>query len=162
MVFSSFFKIIDYFGFAVTSLLTSVFGIIWASLTRVGTLDTLKLSLVFYSLFRTFVFTFTFAYLADVLGFSYYGVLAGVLFMTSGFIGLLQYWLRIAIAGTCHLKLEDTCSHGNWHLLHTIVLISLILILPIISYKDYWRRRTSPHMSKPKSNFDVHNYITGG
>lgn len=152
--------IMDYFGFPVTSLLTAFFGIGWACLLRVETLESLRMSLIFYTLFRTALFTFTFAYLADVLGFAYYGVLAGLLFMASGFIGLTQYWLRIAVAGTCHLNIGETCSQGQWVTLHNVILISF-LVLPVISFQDYWRRRSSPHMSRPKSDFDVQDYFQG-
>ena len=152
--------IMDFFGFPITSLLTAVFGITWACLLRVETLESLRLSLIFYTLFRTFLFTFTFAYLADVLGFTYFGILAGLLFMASGFIGLTQYWLRIAVAGTCHLNLGvgQECSEGQWVTLHNAILVTF-LVLPVISFQDYWRRRSSPHMSRPKSDFDVQDYF---
>ncbi len=67
----------DYFGFPATSFLTVLFACIWASLQVFPTKGAIVISFVFYSLFRTFLFTFLFAYLADTLGFKYFGVLAG-------------------------------------------------------------------------------------
>jgi hypothetical protein len=68
-----------------------------------------------YALFRTFLFTYFFAYLADALGFKYFGVLAGVAFFCAGLAGLLQSPLMRFGAGTCHLDTPPPpeCSTGR-------------------------------------------------
>lgn len=108
-----------------------------------GSRSSIIVSFVFYSLFRTFLVTFTFAYLADSLGFHYFGVLAGVVFVISGFTGLLQYPLRLAVSGTCYkqpLNSVIECDRGHWQLINTVMLVSFVLLL-VFSYRDYWRRQ---------------------
>ena len=74
----------DTVGFPATSFATTVFGSIWALLLLESTSKSVMGSFVMYTLFRTFLFTFLFAYLADSLGFKYFGVLAGMVFVFSG------------------------------------------------------------------------------
>lgn len=107
------------------------------------------MSFIFYSLFRTFLITFTFAYLADSLGFHYFGVLAGVVFVISGFAGLLQYPLRLLVSGTCYKEtissssssssVDSDCNNGQWKLVNLVMLVSFVALLSF-SYRDYLRR----------------------
>ena len=64
---------------------------------------TLLPSFFCYAVFRTLLYTFLFAYIADTMGFHYFGVLAGLMFVISGVVGLLQYPLAKWAEGTCHL-----------------------------------------------------------
>ena len=145
---------IDFFGFPVTSVLTTFFAIIWSCLILIGTKTSILISLVFYSLFRTFLVTFTFAYIADSLGFHYFGILAGTVFLLGGVVGLFQYPLKLLISGTCHREITNhdatssisistissICSKGYWYQVNILMLISF-LILIIFSYRDYIRRK---------------------
>jgi hypothetical protein len=73
--------IMDFGGFPITSFLATSFGISWSILLLLDDLKYILAAFVCYTLFRTFLFTFTFAYLADTLGFKYFGFLAGLVFL---------------------------------------------------------------------------------
>jgi hypothetical protein len=87
-------------GFPLTSVSTVAFGLIWSLLFLYDSKNLLIPSFIFYAMYRTFLFTFLFAYLADTMGFKYFGVLAGIMFAVGGFVGLLQYPLAFWAAGT--------------------------------------------------------------
>jgi hypothetical protein len=88
-------------GFPLTSVATVAFGLIWSLLFLYDSKNLLIPSFIFYAMYRTFLFTFLFAYLADTMGFRYFGVLAGIMFAVGGFVGLLQYPLAFWAAGKC-------------------------------------------------------------
>lgn len=134
----------DRVGFPTTAFVTVSCAVLWAALLLVKTHTALFVSFIFYSLFRTFFFTFLFAYLADVLGFKYFGVLAGVMFVLGGFLGLLQYPLAQWAAGTCHTSDDNPfisgCSHGKWESLNFVMLLSLLGTY-YFCYTDYKNRK---------------------
>jgi hypothetical protein len=136
--------LMDTVGFPATSAITVGLGSTWALLMLFDDVHALLPSFVFYSLFRVFLFTFLFAYLADSLGFRYFGVLAGLMFVTGGFIGLLQYPLAQWAAGTCHLATSPVgkihCSRGMWSGINLVMAISLLSMF-WFSYRDWVRRR---------------------
>ena len=90
-------------GFPVTWTITVATGVLWSLLLLYDTTWTLLPSFFCYAVFRTFLYTFLFAYIADTMGFHYFGVLAGLMFVISGIVGLLQYPLAKWAEGTCHL-----------------------------------------------------------
>ncbi|KAJ1399549.1 hypothetical protein B484DRAFT_484002, partial [Ochromonadaceae sp. CCMP2298] len=87
--------LMDVGGFPITALITTLAGMLWSVLLGVG--------FAAYSLYRTSFYTFFFAYLADVLGFRYFGMLAGIISLLGGILGTLQYPLAQYVQGTCHL-----------------------------------------------------------
>lgn len=139
--------LMDIKGFPTTSVLTITCGLIWALLLLYSTPTTLLASFAFYSLYRTFFFTFFFAYLADTLGFRYFGMLAGVIFLFAGILGMLQYPLAELAAGTCHsLTVHSThaeiknCNKGHWFLLNSVMTVTIASTY-YFSYQDSVRRR---------------------
>ena len=136
--------IMDNKGFPVTSVVTVSFGVVWSLLFLYDSVYSLLPSFMFYALFRTCLFTFLFAYLADTMGFRFFGVLAGLMFVFGGFVGLLQYPLAIWAAGTCHsanspLKREH-CSRGHWEEVNLLMVCSMVSLF-WFSYRDWVRRR---------------------
>jgi hypothetical protein len=130
-------------GFPITMLVTIFFGVVWAILLSTGDSQLLVVSFVFYALFRTFLYTFIFSYLADKLGFKYFGILVGIMFFVSGIFGLLQYPLSVWAGGTCiTAKASDqaTCSHGQWALLNHLTVFMLMGLL-YFPYQDYVERQ---------------------
>ena len=74
----------DTWGFRVTLALTVGLGCVWAAATLVPSAFVLGASFGVYALFRTFTFNFFFAFLADSLGFRFFGILAGASFFVAG------------------------------------------------------------------------------
>lgn len=141
--------LMDKYGFPITMLVTIFFGIVWAILLGTSKANLLYPSFLFYALFRTFLYTFIFSYLADKLGFKYYGVLAGVLFFLSGIVGLLQYPLALWAAGTCISPVPapgQYCSHGQWSWLNHVMTVMLVGLL-YFPYQDYRERNVLLRLS---------------
>jgi len=135
--------LMDMAGFPITSLLVTVSGIIWAVLLLLDSEQNhlLIASFVFYSIYRTSFFTFFFAYLADTLGFRYFGMLAGIIFLLGGVAGMFQYPLAQIGSGTCHHAHAnfDSCSHGEWFNINLVMTLMIAAML-YFSYQDYRRR----------------------
>jgi MFS family permease len=135
--------LMDRKGFPATSLLCIGSGIVWALLLLADSPERhlLTLSFVFYSIYRTSFFTFFFAYLADVLGFRYFGMLGGIIFLLAGILGMLQYPLALYAAGDCHVYTSDqsTCDKGRWALVNTVMVVMVTASL-YFTYQDYLRR----------------------
>lgn len=145
--------LMDKNGFPITMLVTIFFGIVWAVLLSTGDSKFLYVSFVFYALFRTFLYTFLFSYLADKLGFKYYGILAGILFFVSGIVGLVQYPLSVWAGGTCITaspEEQSTCSHGQWGLLNHLA-IAMLLGLLYFPYQDFLERQQIMRYNSSKS-----------
>lgn len=158
--------IMDRYGFSIAAAFTISCGVCWSFLLLFESKMTLLASFVFYSMFRTSLFTFVFAYLADTLGFKYFGVLGGVMFVSAGILSFLQVPLANAINGTCHLHTvteavmsaagkhhgktidisppistitEVTCTHGYWWYWNIFVFI-VIIGTYYFAYQDYQLR----------------------
>jgi signal transduction histidine kinase len=135
--------LMDIKGFPATSLVLTCTGMVWAYLILMDSEQrhVLLLSFVFYSLYRTTFFTFFFAYLADVLGFRYFGMLAGIIFLLAGILGMAQLPLATYASGTCHILAADQaeCSKGNWGFVNSVMVLMITCTL-YFSYQDQARR----------------------
>lgn len=133
--------LMDLHGFPVTSAFSIGCGILWAALLLIRSSTALVISFVFYAAYRTSFYTFFFAYLADTLGYKYFGMLAGIIFVLGGLLGITQYPLAQLVAGTCHDDNadQDTCSHGHWAIVNLIMLVMVASTL-YFTVAD-WRRR---------------------
>lgn len=71
-------------------------------------------------------------------------VLAGVVFASSGVVGLLQYPLTKWATGDCHLANADAfhCDRGRWDTVNLGMLLSFVFLFSF-SYSDWVRRRNS-------------------
>jgi len=138
--------LMDKAGFPATSFITLLFALGWSLLLLLETPNSLIGAFVCYSIFRTFLFTFLFAYLADTLGFKYFGILAGLMFVFGGVFSLLQYPLVEWASGTCHFITNNSdfkmahCDRGQWRNLNIVMAISFVALFGF-SYQDYVRRR---------------------
>lgn len=131
----------DTLGFPLTSSIISILGFFWSILLYFQSKETLIASFVFYAMFRTFLFTFVFAYLPDVLGFKYFGVLAGIMFVLGGVLSFLQFPLAELVQGTCMtLSQLSTCDHGYWGNLNLFMAFSLLSTI-YFSYSDWQARK---------------------
>lgn len=133
----------DWVGFTITSVVIISLGLLWSLLILIPSKTALIASFVAYTCFRTFFFTFLFAYIADTLGFKFFGALSGVMFVIGGVFGLLQYPLSQYAMGTCHLNLKDdanTCTKGSWREVNLLMLVMIVLSF-MFSYRDWVRRR---------------------
>jgi MFS family permease len=130
-------RLMDRCGFVATAAVTvTMAGLFGANvLWPVGGAGVWQLGLAFvaYALFRTFLFTYFFAYLADALGFRYFGVLAGASFLVAGCAGLLQSPLMEWGAGDCHLYKDPPadCDPGNWRSINALQLGCLLALYAI-------------------------------
>lgn len=148
--------LMDTTGFPFTAVLITLSGVLWSICLLVSTSYTLLLSFLFYSFYRISFFIFIFGYLVDTFGFKYYGLLAGIMFLCGGFIGLLQYPLATYALGTCHHNhhnhnnvvidnngvddsMEDDCDQGQWYQVHIVMMIMILSTL-YFSYQDQVRR----------------------
>jgi hypothetical protein len=120
-------------------MITVSLGCAWAAMTLVRSREVLLLSFAVYALFRTFTFNYYFAFLADRLGFRYFGVLAGISFCVAGLVGLfLQAPLLNWAHAPCTTSSSETlvgaeCGYGNWHEvdLWKLGTIALLYVLPL-------------------------------
>eukprot|EP01034_Spumella_vulgaris_P026305 gene26305-32869_t len=136
--------LMDVAGFSVTSIVMILLGFLWALFLLVNSTTSLLVSFVFYASFRTFLFTFLFAYLADTLGFKYYGILSGTMFAIAGFVSVFQYSLALYASGTCHIGdvSAEGCTHGRWSEVNVIMAVSMCAMF-LFSYSDWIRRATA-------------------
>ena len=133
--------LLDGYGYPTTMFATILFSIIWAVLLCLRSASYLMASFVAYALFRTFLYTFIFSYMSDRLGFQFFGILVGVLFVISGFVGLLQYPLSEWAYGDCYSTHgEPDCSHGEWNFLNHLMLANFVILL-FFPYQDHVERR---------------------
>ena len=132
--------LMDYCGYPVTMLVTIVFAIIWAFLLCLSNPVYIYASFAAYALFRTFLYTFLFSYIADRLGFKFFGILVGILFAVAGFVGLLQYPVSTFADGDCITKPGPDCNEGQWNNLNHIMLCSFVPLL-FFPYQDYIERK---------------------
>lgn len=149
----------DHLGFPLTATTISTFGLLWSLCLLSESKTFLIPSFIFYTLFRTFLFAFLFAYAADTMGFKYYGILVGIMFVISGFISLLQYPLAKWASGTCHEVNEgEYCTVGNWSAVN-IAMVFMMIFSFIFAFED-WRRRRSilKKVSSSRMNLSSINY----
>jgi MFS family permease len=132
--------LMDRVGYPVTSFVITTFGILWALCVMSGSEQALVPSFIFYAIYRTFLFTFLFAYLADALGFKYFGVMAGLMFVAGGVASLFQYPLGEWAAGSCHVENTLQCDKGHWFIVNTTMLLTMLLSYSF-TYYDWLRRR---------------------
>ena len=142
----------DGLGFPVTSLTLITFGCLWSLCLFSQIKSLLILSFILYALFRTFLFTFLFAYAADTLGFKYFGILVGIMFVAGGVVSLLQYPLTQWATGTCHniSNLQFSCLPGRWIYIHLLMIITMFLSYSF-TYYDWIRRKSISSLKKVNS-----------
>ena len=137
----------DTWGFRVTLALTVGLGVAWAACTLIPDPTVLGASFGVYALFRTFTFNFFFAFLADSLGFRFFGVLAGASFFVAGVVGLLADPLMVYAHGACPTFPHDAagktaaevaaeiaaCDHGNWDIVNGLKVgtLALLFLFPL-------------------------------
>ena len=138
--------LMDKTGFPMTSFITLLFALGWSLLLLMETPNSLIGAFICYSIFRTFLFTFLFAYLADTMGFKYFGILAGLMFVFGGIFSLIQYPLVEWASGTCHFITNNAdfrmahCDRGQWRNLNILMVISFVALFSF-SYQDFLRRK---------------------
>lgn len=99
--------------------------------------------------------TFTFAYMADTLGFDYFGILVGVAFAIAGFVSFIQIWLRDYAIGTCHIvPPPDHCNPGRWDIINWIM-FGTVILLPLFSIRDYFRRDQQTKRLLQRANLNL-------
>ena len=133
-------RLMDRCGFVATAAVTVALGCVYGlCVLTPGSEWRLVLGFVAYALFRSFLFTFFFAELADSLGFKYFGVLAGVSFLIAGVAGLLQSPLMEWGAGDCHLTRDPVpgCFQGNWRSINLTQLLCLaaLFAIPLLDWR---------------------------
>lgn len=135
----------DKLGFPATATFTCSMGVIWALLLVYNSRTSVFASFFFYAIFRTFLFTFIFAYIADTLGFKYFGLLAGLMFVIGGLVGCAQYPIAQWATGTCHFNSTVSmthCDRGHWSVVNLIMLASMLASFAF-PYADWIIRRRS-------------------
>jgi len=134
-------RLMDKAGFTATAVVTVTLAVIYG----LGVLGSpsegqLIAAFVAYALFRTFLFTYFFAYLADALGFKYFGILAGVAFFMAGLAGMLQSPLMDYASGDCHLAYPPSpgCDVGRWGIIHLLQVACLcaLYLIPFLDFQD--------------------------
>jgi hypothetical protein len=121
-------------------------------------------SFLAYSLFRTFLYPFVFAYIADVCGYKYFGILGGVLFVSGAVVSVFTIPLSNWAMGDCHAfnnvalggdsnanseaegsavaEVFAHCSHGQWNIIFFVIALSFgALLLAFPTFDLYYRRQ---------------------
>jgi len=133
--------LMDVYGYPTTMLVTILSSIVWAFFLCLQNADFLIPSFVAYAFFRTLLYTFIFSYMADRLGFQFFGILVGVLFIISGFMGLLQYPFSEWAYGNCYsTNGASNCSSGQWSILNHFMFANFVLLL-FFPFQDHVERR---------------------
>jgi len=140
-------------GYVVMSSLVGLSAFLWTLLVLYDTTTSLLYSFAFYTLFRTSLFAFVFAYTGDVFGASHFAVLIGLLFVASGLVGLLTYPLGSWARGTCNddnlssttdsaspIFPDSDCKKGHWQLVSLLMAFSCLYFI-YFSYADWVERR---------------------
>lgn len=159
-------RLMDKCGFVATAAVTVTLAVLYGLGVLWPGEPQLILAFVAYALFRTFLFTYFFAYLAEALGFKFFGVLAGVAFFVAGMAGLLQSPLMEIGAGTCHLDPhpQPGCFMGNWGWINIVqlgCLLSLYLV-PIMDAKESSKKQQQqPLMAKRTPSFGSASAVAG-
>jgi MFS family permease len=145
----------DNLGYSVTAGLMVSLGVAWSILLILSfhNVDYLVMSFIVYSLYRTCTFTFFFAYIADTLGFRFFGLVAGMQFLIAGIVGLAQAPAANWASGDCHkhrFQVHDrhehqdsVCDLGEWLTLDYIMLFTLFSLYLFV-YGDYKYRQQPP------------------
>merc|ERR1711988_622789 len=132
--------LMDTSGFISTCIVTLFFSLAYSLLLLWPGKYQLLTGFASYAFFRTSLFTYFFAYLADALGFRYFGILAGVSFFLSGLASLIQAPLMDWASGTCHLQGADldTCDNGNWPFLYYVQSFCFLclFLIPIFDRRE--------------------------
>lgn len=151
----------DKLGFSRTSAVIILLGLIWCTLLLTHSKLALISSFVLYTCFRTFFFTFLFAYLADTLGFQYFGVLSGVMFIFGGLVGVFQYFLTLYASGKCYMvmsenttNIETLCTSGKWFEVNCVMTVCILCCL-VFSYCDYLRREKQKTLNNNDNDMSV-------
>ena len=116
-------------GVPFTALILSVLSLMWACAVLVENEESILPAFVCYSLFRVFLYIFTFAYVQDVFGPSYSDVLMGVLFLWSGLVNLLGIPMTNYAIGDCAIVAENLitdCNRGNWSNIFLLKILSTL------------------------------------
>jgi MFS family permease len=116
-------------GVPLTALVISVMSMLWTCSVLVEDEALILPSFVLYSLFRVFLYIFTFAYIQDVFGAHYSDVLMGVLFLVSGAVNLLSIPMAKYAMGTCASAVQSmlvTCDRGRWSHIFLLKLASCL------------------------------------
>jgi hypothetical protein len=141
---------IDSLGFRKTLMITLSLGCFWSVCTMVPDRLVLVFSFCVYAVFRTFLFNYYFTFVADRLGFRFFGILAGVSFFIAALFGLLQAPLLEYIQSPCvnFGDSPESCAVARWRLVNLVKLITIASL-----YGFTWR----PSTDKPVSNnrYDV-------
>jgi hypothetical protein len=92
------------------------------------------------------------------MGFKYFGILAGLMFVFGGVFSLLQYPLVEWATGTCHFITNNAdfrmahCDRGHWYELNIAMLFSFVSLFGF-SYQDFVRRRREQIMESHSQYF---------
>ena len=111
----------------ITALVLSCLSLMWACGILVETPASVLPSFVCYSLFRVFLYSFTFAYVHDVFDSTYNDVMIGVLFLCSGLVNLLAIPLARFAMGDCAVAAQNmlsTCDRGKWSSIFLLKILS--------------------------------------
>jgi len=96
----------DELGFSTSIACTSVFAVGFAATALWAPIYWQPLTFVFYSFFRSFLFSVMFAYLANEFGYRHFGLLSGIMLGVGGCLGFLQYPLvrKMVVRDVTHAK----------------------------------------------------------
>jgi len=118
---------IDKLGLRITLMITVALGCLWSACTLIADRNVLLFSFGVYALFRTFLFNYYFTFVADRLGFRFFGILAGASFFIAAVFGLLQAPLLAYIQSPCveFGATREECEVVRWKMINTAKLISI-------------------------------------
>jgi MFS family permease len=148
---------IDKLGFRKTLIITLSLGCLWAACTLISHRYVLLFSFGVYSLFRTFLFNYFFTFVADRLGFRFFGILAGISFFIAALCGLLQAPLLTYIQSPCTEFGDSTvsCMETRWKLINAVKLVSIASLFGFTWLPSHRRRKN--HNIKNTGSYELVN-----
>jgi len=154
---------VECLGMRGTALLILLSYCLWSLVVFLDMSSLLLLSYFLCAVLHVFTYTFAYAFLAEALGSTYFGVLSGTLFTLCGFLGLLQHpvllWIHTSCSGSGVL-VPDTaqCYQTSWKLVNMTQLLSFFALLLFYYYnmEIFGRNRRRSGGGSSRSSISYH------
>lgn len=135
--------VIEYFEYTTITYAIIAFSVLWSTLSLVQSTSTAIYAFIFFGMYRAFLQSFTYAFVHDVSGNSYSGIMFGCVMFVSGFIGLSQYPLAKWAKGSCFdvNDSQEVCYEGHWTSAYMLIVFLVVMSSPfVLAIKDVQKK----------------------
>jgi len=149
-------------GFPLLATLVGLTCLAWSflQLSSSSSPNLATTSFFVYAAFRSFLYAYTYSFVADAFGSANFGLIVGVLHAASGVVSIVQLPLAWYALGTCHNATTqlaaDLCTHGRWAVVQFCQALSTVWML-YVAYYD-WTVRDRAKSRQDRIMRDVASY----